>query len=354
MGVLAGLLGITDLDTRLVSLETRTVTDAVNEVLARYTEVRNEAFAFFVESETTDAKWTYTLPGGAEMELVDEYGTPVEERPVGKWEVAFPLRKAVKGWGYDRDTFAYLTVADLERINASMQIANAKTHKKQMMKALFGNANYTFTDRRHGALTIRRLANGDGSTYPPVMGSDTEADDTHYLETGYTSITDTNNPLKLIKDELKEHWPGPYKVVALINSAQRAAITSLSAFVDARQAGIDPGDDQAVASEVGGRVPGEFLGIVPANGVWVYEWDEGIPANYLFGRDLGRPAPLIRRVHGPEQLRGFKIEGEDESWPLFKRSWVDRDLGYGVGNRLNGAVVELGTGGSYTVPAIYA
>jgi len=44
---------------------------------------------------------------------------------------------------------------------------------------------------------------------------------------------------------------------------------------------------------------------------------------------------------------------EQQEFPLNESFWMARE-GYGVANRLNGVVLELGTGGTFTVPTAYA
>jgi hypothetical protein len=355
MGQLLGILGAGD-NTMLSALNPVTVTDAVNQVLARYNAEKQTAFSFFVEGETTDWKTVYALGGGDEMQELGPNGRPIEQRVTGSWEVAYPIRRYAAAIGWDYETFQYLTAADLERQVDSVAISNAKTHRKQIMRAIFGNANYNWTDvqGQHGVLTIRRLANSDGSTYPATATSDTEADDNHYLVSSYAtaSISDTNNPLVTLRDEIREHFGGTGRIVAVINSAEQAKIQALTQFTDAPTAGVTPGSDTAVADAGIPGVPGRFIGIDGASGVYVYVWDR-IPATYIFARDMDQPAPLKRRVHSAPALQGFKLEAEDVNHPLYKRSWWDR-FGYAAGNRLNGAVMFLDAGSSYTVPSVYA
>jgi hypothetical protein len=96
-------------------------------------------------------------------------------------------------------------------------------------------------------------------------------------------------------------------------------------------------------------VPGDFVGIDQASGVWVYEWGM-IPSGYIYGQLADAPGPVVRREPEAAVLRGFKIVAEEEHWPFYKRSWIER-FGYGVRNRLNGAVIQL-TAGAYTIPNV--
>ena len=201
------------------------------------------------------------------------------------------------------------------------------------------------------------MANSDGATYPPTFSSDAEAQDNHYLASGYanTAISATNNPFVTLKAEIVEHFTEATGVVALINSAQLAEITTdLPSFVDAAPEGVIQGQDTAVATAAAGiNVPGTFVGTDTASGVRVYVNDSGrIPASYIYAQAIGVPKPLRRRVHVPANLRGFKLEAEEEHYPLFKRTFVDR-FGYGVANRLSAAIMFVDAG-AWANPATYA
>lgn len=354
MGVISGVIGTSDLDTRLATLNQSTIYDAVREVTSRYVRDRDQALNFFVQETTTEYQQTYELPGGEEMQEMGLYDNVAEQRPTNNWTVAFPIYKYGTGVGWDDETYAYMTAADLDNLFQSAIISNAKTHRKAILKAILNSTNVTFSDRRHGSLTIRKLANSDGATYPPVLYADSEADDTHYLESNYaaSAISDTNNPFETMKNEIREHWDGPYQMVALINSAQKAKVLALSDFVKADTDGVEQGITVARASAASVFVPGVFLGIEEYSGVRVYEWDY-MPANYIYMSDVNQEPPLKKREHAPAELKGFRLEAEQTNDPLHKRKWIDR-FGYGAGNRLNGCVMELGTGGTYSIPSGYS
>lgn len=354
MGQLAGILGASD-NALLTTIPATEVNDAVNELLARYQQEQQDAFSFWVEEQTTEWKTIYNLISGDEMQELGRHDQPIEKRVTGSWETSYPIKRYGDAIGWDYETFQYMTVEHMQRQTNSKVIANAKTHRRQILRALLGNVNYSYTnpDDNHGALTIRRLANGDGTTYPPILTSSTEADEDHYLASGYaaSAISDTNNPFVTMADDLKHHWDGPYQLVGHINSAQKAKITGLTLFVDAVTPGVtaSPNDAQVTSFP---DAPGEFIGIDPVSGVYVFVWDQ-VPANYITLRDYNKPAPLKKRVHPVASLVGFKLEAEEAHHPLYRRQWRDR-FGYATGNRLNGVVMFLDAGSTYTVPVDYA
>ena len=75
----------------------------------------------------------------------------------------------------------------------------------------------------------------------------------------------------------------------------------------------------------------------------------------VVGIHLDAPKPIMQRVDPADTglPRGLALVARDENYP-FTSSFYSHRFGFGVGNRLNGVVMELGTGGSYTVPTAYA
>jgi hypothetical protein len=84
----------------------------------------------------------------------------------------------------------------------------------------------------------------------------------------------------------------------------------------------------------------------------VSEW-RWIPAGYMLGVAIDQPAPLMRRVDIPEQLRGFRLAAKQNEFP-FEESFYRAREGYGAKNRLNGVALQLVASTSYTTPTAYA
>jgi hypothetical protein len=251
---------------------------------------------------------------------------------------------------------AYMTAAEVERNLKTVMLQDTNTVRFELLKTLFVNTSRTFVDEIKGSLTIQPLANGDGTVYPPVLGSESEADDTHHLETNYatSSISDTNNPYATIRDELEEHFganQGGSNIVVFINPTATAKTEALTGFVKYADKFVVVGSNTATVSGLPTNIPGRIIGRV--SGCWVSEW-RWIPDNYMAAIHMEAPAPIIRRVDPPDTglPKGLTLKAENEEWPLKSSQWTHR-FGFGVGNRLNGVVLELATGGSYTIPTIY-
>ncbi|MEL7434244.1 MAG: hypothetical protein AAFN11_09875, partial [Chloroflexota bacterium] len=209
-----------------------------------------------------------------------------------------------------------------------------------------------------GTLTIKPLANNDAALYPPLIGADSDdtAQENHYLVSGYaaTAISDDNNPYITIRNELEEHFglnEGYGNCVAFIHTDQVAATEALADFVDVTDVVVTPGDDTATVNGLP-NVPGRIIGRV--SGVWVSEW-RYIPSGYILGTDLDQPAPTKVRVHRSEYglPQALALVSEDERHPIMTRNY-EHDMGVGVGNRLNGVIVQLKASGSYDIPSRYA
>lgn len=311
--------------------------------------------AVFIEGMTEAFKERYKKPGGGYLQERGVQSQPAAVKATGSWDVSYPLRDYSAQIAWDDVTIAYMSAIELSNHIETVMIQNINTVRHQILHRLFDNVQESFIDDINGTLTIDPLANGDGVTYPPVLGSDTEATDNHYLESNYpaSSIDDTNNPLVTIRDELEEHFganTGGDNIVVFINNAERAKIEALTDFTVIPDYNIRVGDNVDVPFNLP-NVPGRILG--RGHNCWVVEY-RWIPANYMLGIHLEAPAPLKMRVDPADTGlgSGLSLVARDTEFPFEMSFWRNR-FGIGCGNRLNGVAMELGTGGTYTVPTAY-
>lgn len=358
MATIFGALGINDSE-RIFNATAgqRAIYDLIQTELARHNADIAAATAVFVEEQTEEFKRRYKLPGGGRMQRRGHQSPPGAIKASGGWDVAFPLEDfADQIAGNDVD-LAYMTAADLDRHIRSIQQRDVNTRRFEILRAILNNTQRSFVDQTgRGTLSIEPLANGDSVVYPPVLGSETEATDNHYLESGYaaSAISDSNNPFVTGRDELEEHFgasEGNSNIVAFINNAQRAKTEALTDFDPINDRFTRPGQDTDTLFDLP-AVPGRIIG--RTDGVWVAEW-RWVPANYIVFIHLDAPKPLIERVDPADTGlgRGLQLVARDLDFPFEASFWRDR-FGYGCGNRLNGVVIELGTGGSYTIPTGYS
>ena len=358
MSGIAGILNIQDADRAFINtIGQRAVFDASQQLLTQYNAGLQAAINTFVERDTSDYKLRYKLPGGGRLERRGGQAQSGASKAYGSWDVALPLEDFGRQLtGSDVD-LAYMTVAELQRHLDTMFIQDTNTVRFEMLKSIFNNTARTFVDPNYGSLTIQPLANADAVVYPPVEGSESEATDDHYLESGYaaSAISDTNNPLVTVRDEIEEHFGGGAQggsnVAVFINNAQNTKITALTDFSKIGPRFTTPGANSEIADKGVPSVPGKIIGY--SNGVWVVEW-RWVPANYMFGLHLEAPKPLMQRVDPADTGlgTGFQLVAKESDTP-FEASHYRHRFGFGVGNRLNGVVMELGTGGTYTIPTAY-
>jgi len=254
-----------------------------------------------------------------------------------------------------------MTMADLNRHVDTIQQQNVNAMRFEMLKAILNNGDDTFIDPVRGSLTIKALGTGstDGVLYPPILGSETEQVLDRYAESGYAaaSISDTNDPFPTIVNALEASFGAPTggsRIVVFINSAQTAKVTALTAFTGVTNIFVSPGATVNTVLNLPPGLPGRVLGVHEDSGAVIVEW-RWMPANYMLGIHLDAPAPLMMRVDpGYTGLpRGLVLVAQSDEFP-FSESIYSHRFGFGVGNRLNGYVLELGTGGTYTIPTAYA
>lgn len=335
---------------------------ATQQYLAMANDAAMGAISTFVNPQpTTNFKERYKLPISGRMQKTSEERGGKSVAQSGTWDVAYPLHNFSDDLAVTDVDRAYLTPQEFQShidgiIGRSMA---AKRH--EILYRLYNNTQDTFTDKRHGALTVEPLANGDSVVYPPVEGTDsTEATDDHYLVSGYatSAISDTNNPVETLVNELVEHGINQTEdipIVTFINSAQQSKIEALTNFKPyipptRIQRGLDT--DQPLLPPA--NIPGKIIGYLRGYS-WISVW-AWTPANYMLSVNLAADQPLKMRVDPAETGLGG---GQLQLLPTERRGVItynDWRLRFGIGasNRLASAVMFVDSGGSYTIPTAYS
>lgn len=339
------------------------VFDAVQASFEMHNAEVQRMLSVFVERQTEDYTMRYQLPGGGELQELGDEDAPGSVKAGGYWDVAFPLRRYGAALSGGRVALGYLTVGQLERHLLTVFEQDIARLRSLILTALFENTNLTFTDRRVGSdLTIRRLANTDGTLYPPVLGSTSEADDEHYVSVEYdpASIDSTHDPVPNATAELVEHFGGQSTfgdpIVFFHNSDATSYLAALTGYAKVEDQFIRqaPGSTTDVAAGLPPNIPGRIHGRY--KNAWLSEW-AAIPAYYGLAVHLGAPRPLIQRV-APAATglgSGLSLVARDAVFPL-ESAYYERHVGFGVGNRLNGYCVYMkaNASGVYTPPTAYA
>jgi hypothetical protein len=359
MSGILGALGIQEAAAERTLIQTvgqQIVYEAVQAELEKYNNELNSILGLFLEGRTSDFKRRYELAGGGYLQPLGTQGQPAAVKATGHWDVAFPLSDYGAQFSRDRVGFAYMTVAQLNKHLDTIKIQDVNTVRREIMRALLDDNSgsaITFADPIHGSLSVQPLANGDATVYPAVLGSDTEAVEDHYLNSGYTvaNISDSNNPCITVRDELEEHFGTPTggsNIVMLCTTAIADKIEALSDFDPVTQRFIQPGDNADKVVGVPAGTPGRVRGI--CDGVWVVEW-RSLPATYLMAVHADAPKPLMMREDPADTglAGGLRLIAQDEEFP-FNNAFYSHRFGFGVGNRLNGVCMEVSADGAYTTP----
>ena len=359
MAGIFGILGLDDNDRSFVNtIGQDVVYEASQQLMARYNADLMAAMSVFIEEQTEGFKERYKLPGGGRLQERGGLASSGAVKASGYYDVAYPLRDYGAQIGGDRVSLAYMRINEYQNHLDTIMLQNTNTVRWAILHALLddqaGSAE-TFVDPIHGSLSVVPLANGDSVVYPPVLGSESEATEDHYAETGYTvaNMSDTNNPFVTGKNELEEHFGAPLggsDIVAFCNTDVIAKAEDLTDYDAVPDRYVRPGQDTDVPFGLP-SVPGVIRG--RTNGVWVAEW-RWIPATYILFLHLGAPPPLKMRVDPADTglPRGLTLVAEDEMYPLQTAHYVNR-FGLGCGNRLSACVIEVAADGSYTIPASY-
>jgi len=359
---MSAIFGLARLDATeypyVVRADQRLIYDATLQYVNMQLTDVSRAEAVFIQEQTELVQERYQLPGSGRMTQRADGVRGAAVRAYNGWNVAYPIYDYGEQIAATRVDMAYLTPQEYERHVNTIITRYVNERRWQMLHHLMddgGGSAFSFDDKRAGTLSVQPLANGDSVVYPPVMGSTTEATEDHYSESGYadSSISDSNNPLITLRDELVEHFgsmTGGDNIVAFVNNADMPYLEDLTDFTPVEDRFIRSGSNVDVPFNLP-NVPGTIRG--RANGVWVVEW-RWVPDNYLLALHLEAAPPLKERVHPAATglARGLHLQYADEAAPIESAEW-GAYFGFGCGNRLNGAVLELGTGGTYTVPTAY-
>lgn len=354
-----GVLGIPDADYAYVrTVGQEAVYDATKQILGDHNADMLLAEKFLVESATTDHKTRYYLADGGRLERAPRQARVGTVKAQGSYDVAYPLEEFGARIDIDRISMAYMSLQQYDRHVQAIMRSDRNTVRHSMLAALFNNGNRTFNDEVWGSLTVVPLANGDSVVYPPVVGSEDQATAQNYLASGYvaSSISDVNNPIPTIVNTLEQHFGTPTggsEIAVFFNNAQTTQLQGLTGFdpIEFRfqtfGANVSHINDRFRAFNLPGRVIGEMSSAI------LVEW-RWIPANYLLAVHLGAPPPLKRRQDPPDTglPEGLQLIAEEIRQPFKDSTWSHR-YGFGVGNRLNGVIMQL-TAGSYAVPSGYS
>lgn len=337
-------------DRRLTEVGTRQVFDMVEASLAEHTREITALMANFAVL-TTLFKERYMLPGGGTMQPLSPWGedSPQPVRPSGYCDVAYPLAGGGRAWGNNRVSRAQMTVKEANENTLNAMRADADWLRRHILASVLYSSSWTFTDEKHGSLTIEPLANSDTVTYLRKGG--TVSTDDHYLAQA-AAISDAASPFETIYDELMEHPSNSGPVVVYASTTLKSSIKGLSAIVEPTDDMVIPGTGVTTLAEAADRYVAfgeEILGVM--ENCLIVHW-RALPAGYMLAHATGG-GPIVKlREHPEDELQGLFTETNDVDGNLFLKR-VLRYAGLGVFNRIGAVAYEIGEA-SYTDPSAYS
>jgi hypothetical protein len=302
----------------------------------------------------------------------DQYGAVDTMReqmpPMEVGNIGYPLERVQFAWQVTRDYEETNSPRDIAKRMAAIQLGDLDDIEYQIRNAFFNPvSNLTYRDQLIDQLLIpvRRLANGDGQMLPlgprgEVFNPGTH---THYMGVA-TGTAPTAADIQATFTNVIEHGPQG-KIELWINEEDEPAIRDMANFwgYDAQEvivANYPPGTERM-------RQQGPLVEMVdPLNpdnmkiGKWNAKYEVStkpwVYPGYFIVIDLGRKALRWRSRQNPSNAFGatgrsnLRIVAEAENFPL-RATWMEREYGIGVGDRLAAAVL-YGGGTSYVMPTI--
>lgn len=321
--------------------------------LAAYNMINDEIMSDIAEI-TTDRQRIYGGSAAGEMYESDEFDRGVAVKATGGSTVGFPLLKFVKDIGWTRDYSLMATPADYAETSIAVQAMYSRAWQREMKKAIFLSANYTFRDRFVPPLidlSVKRLINADSMAIPNGPNGETFTASSHTHYDFLDGASPTAAALTALIEDVVEHGHGA-QVRININRAAETAVRALTGFVAYTDPRLTLGTqaNQPTQRLDIGRLDNRAIGLFGAAEVWVRSW---VPAGYVFVYDAGSPLkPLVMRQHPSTAVRGLRLVATIEDYPLYAQV-MEAYMGFGIWQRSNGAVLFYAGGAvAYVDPVI--
>lgn len=319
--------------------------------LARFNAIVRADLMASLVTPTTDRQGVYGISNTGTMMEMDEYGrgpTQVEGVPPTG---GFPLRMYQFPVGWTEIWMKNKTPRDLAIMNQNGQQAYLALLRREIKKAFFLSANYTFIDKLVDkvSLAVKRLLNADSAAIPNGPNGEvfTPSSHTHYT---FEAALSASGLTAAINNVIEHGVTGP--VVVAISATDEATVRALTGFT----AAIDPRLIPAPGGTV--NLPNErlntlvlnnrMIGFFGATEVWTKPW---AIANYAVVYDQGsaeRPLVMRERSAGSG---GLVVAAEISMFPLTAK-YQQAEFGIAVWSRTKMAVHYFASGSAYADPTI--
>lgn len=306
-----------------------------------------------------------------DFEEASEFGQPRAIRPQPTIQ-----QRAYDFKFYDvatRFTFKFLADATARQVDmAQAQVLEADNRLvfKKVMRRLFNNTNNS-TIINNLSYLAKPLYNADGEFIPDYAGTSfNAATHTHYVTSGAATIDsgDVENIASLLEEHGYKRSTG-FQIVIMVNPAQAPAIRLWRAGQTNNNGAVATWDFVPptgtnlllpFGTQLFGTQPAQtFAGfdVVGMYGNYLIIQDSNIPAGYIFAFATQGSQSQVNligiREHENTAMRGLILKGGDRNnYPIINSTYI-HGFGTGVRTRGAGAVMQITTSGSYTIPTAY-
>lgn len=301
-----------------------------------------------------------------DFEEASEYGEPKGIR-LGP---SFRMGYGFKWWDLAiRYTWMFLaeaTQSQLQALNNTALEADNRLLFTRVMRQVFNSTTLT-ADIDGESVNVYPFYNGDTMVPPKWKNTTHTTGHNHYLESGGT-IVDSSD-IDDIQNHLTHHGYMSirgYRLVLMVNAQEGATIRSFSRadgdkydFIPSSNVGgglYIPPNSGIIGAPPIANLPG--LMSIGTYGQFTIVEEDYIPAGYVFGfatggeLNIGNPVGI--RQHENSSLQGLRlVKGRDNDYPLIDSFYL-HGMGTGVRHRGAGVVMEIGNGGTYSIPSEYA
>jgi hypothetical protein len=291
--------------------------------------------------------------GAVEMEVMDEHGNPMPSHSTPGIVAQFPISLHKQALGWNAEYFRRATPREVAMKFLECRKGYFRALTKGMRRAIYGYGNgvtseYSFTDKLTNgvALTIKSLCNG-GVTVGTIPDSPAgvafanthchlnpdDGIDAAWYRTLYEHVTQHGNT------------KGLKCIISSTNLAALATFTTI--FTPLSYALLNyAGSTSTIKKLDNGDVENQLVGYLDGNvEVWVKPW---AVAEYAVVVATGESEKMLGyRQPAQEDLRGWRLQATFDDHPLHAE-YASAEFGFGVFNRVMGAVCQ--DGAAWTVP----
>lgn len=335
---------------RVADVEPERIDDAVYQSAAAH-QRDMDAILNTLCKRVNEREGAFELPTTGELQPGSENGTPLLTQNYSEITQGYPMWRGMDAFGYNREAYAKLTVAEMDKQMLAVQSKDARWIFKRLLASIFTDVSWTFKEKGRTNITVRGLAvTGDGSIYLDDNGDLAAAN--HYTAQA-NSIGNSDNPYTANETILLAHPSNTGRIVAYIGSGLVDDTKNLAGFYpfNANDGLVDFGADVDLASSSAADFIGfgnEVLGVVSDT---VVVLSRRIPANYVLSTVQGIEEPVAMREEPEASLQGLQVvpvtvDSNFRRWDFYRKA------GFAIRNPISMAVRRIGNG-SYAIPTGY-